>query len=220
MSMGVKDIKGQRFGRLFVVEFVEVRAHRAHWLAKCDCGVEAVVVGAKLREGSVRSCGCLQRESARASLAKARETMVKHGASYTRLYEIWLGMRKRCLNPNAKFWSRYGGRGIGICQEWDQFARFAADMGEPPDGTSLDRIDNDKGYSKENCRWASKIEQANNCSSNRRLEHEGRSLTLAQWSRELGAGRGTISARLKRGFSVSQALATPVNTYCRKGKSA
>jgi hypothetical protein len=124
-------------------------------------------------------------------------------------------MIDRCTLPTDKCWDRWGGRGIGVCDEWRKFEQFLADMGEAPVGMSIDRIDNEKGYSKDNCRWATWKEQANNRRSNHRLEYAGENLTLSQWAVKTGIGKATLRHRIAVGWSVKDALTTEVKPYRR-----
>lgn len=136
--------------------------------------------------------------------------VVKHGMYGSKTYNSWWAMKQRCNYPKHIEFPRYGGRGINLCARWESFENFLADMGERPEGMTLDRIDPNKDYSPENCRWASRVEQANNCRSNRMLEHNGDCKTLAQWGRELGLNPLVIGKRLRRGWSISRALSTPL----------
>ena len=151
------DITGQRFGRLKALRLEPQGASRAfNWTCLCDCGSTVVVPGTKLRHGHTKSCGCL-------SVDTAAALNLTHGLSKTSgAYRSWLSMRSRCLYPTHKDWHNYGGRGITFCRRWERFENFYADMGERPPGLTLDRKDNDKGYSKSNCRWATRSEQARN----------------------------------------------------------
>lgn len=154
--MRVIDLTGRRFSRLVVAGRVGSQSGQAVWGCICDCGNKTRVLGANLRTGSTQSCGCGRIEKA-----------TKHGHSRrqhrTPTYWSWRGMRARCTQQGFKQFSDYGGRGIAVCDRWrDSFESFLADMGERPDGRTLDRIDNDGNYEPGNCRWATPKEQRAN----------------------------------------------------------
>lgn len=205
----IKDISGQRFNLLTVIQPDSKRSTSVWWLCKCDCGKTRVVPGGPLRGGSVYSCGCTRKPRI--------ASVVKHGGARvgkkTPEYKCWIGIRKRCLDPSSSNYYLYGGRGLAMCQRWmDSFPDFLEDMGtKPTPAHSIDRIDNDKGYYPENCRWADAVEQANNKRSNVRLEFNGLNLTLPQWSKRIGINRGALYQRLYQcKWSVEKTLTTPL----------
>lgn len=171
-----KDITGQRFGRLVAVERAgRNRERKAMWKCICDCGNEVVCSGKDLRNGNTKSCGCLRLDNLRAA------TMV-HGLCHKRLYLVWRTMKTRCYNPKNKNYNRYGGRGITLCDEWrNNFQAFydwamanGYDENAPQGRCTIDRIDNNKGYSPDNCRWVDMKVQNNNTCKNRKVkESEG-----------------------------------------------
>lgn len=131
-----------------------------------------------------------------------------HGMSYKKIYKVWSYMLTRCHNENCKAYPNYGARGITVCERWQIFANFYADMGEAPDGMTLDRIDNDKGYNKRNCRWVSRAEQLKNTRRSVYLEYNGERLPMCDWARRLGINKNTLSSRIRNGWSVAEALST------------
>lgn len=158
-----KDISGERFGRWLVLSKTDDE-ERAKWLCRCDCGNTGVVSGTVLRRGSSVSCGCVRSE--RAATLTYRHGMNLKGAP-SRPYRIWTGMKQRCRDPNVSQYPYYGGRGIKVCERWEDFMNFYADMGDPPTAThSIDQIDPDGDYEPSNCRWATPVQQANNRRNN------------------------------------------------------
>ena len=166
----LKDLTGQRFGRLTVIRR-EGSTHEglATWWCLCDCGKECVIRGANMRKGNTKSCGCLHYES-------AQKKFSKHGKTGTRLYAVWKAMNRRCSNPSDKNYDRYGGRGITVCDEWqNNFQAFyewaianGYDENAPVGQCTIDRQDNDRGYRPDNCRWVDLKTQQNNKSNNRK----------------------------------------------------
>lgn len=154
-----KDLAGQQFGRLKVLK---VAADRKRWICECSCGKRKEVNGYCLRKGISRSCGCLQKERARAAQLKHGDT--NHNGAISREYVCWRSMRSRCSNRNNKSWDRYGGRGIKVCERWEKsFENFLADMGRKPSPEhSIERMENSSNYEPGNCKWATRSEQMKN----------------------------------------------------------
>jgi hypothetical protein len=207
-------IPGERFARWTALETTEIRTYPSGTnirfrLCQCDCGKIQFVAEQKLRSGHSRSCGCLQAE-----VTAKRST--KHGCAKrgekTRLYEVWCKMLDRCTNENIPAYVNYGGRGITVCERWLKFENFLEDMGEPAPGLTIDRIDNDKGYFKENCAWKTPKEQARNRRSTVRIECDGLSLTLAEWSERLGISYSMLRGRYEHKWPVREMLTVPIGT--------
>ena len=201
-----KDMTGHRFGRLVVTSFShQDNRRKSYWNTVCDCGNTKAVSGYNLGR-TVNSCGCLQSES------RATHSTT-HGLRKTRTYAIWNSMKQRCNNQNSMFFPDYGARGISVCRRWENsFQNFIDDMGECPEGMSLERVNNNGDYSPENCKWATKTEQARNRRSNRIITFNGESLTLAEWAERTGVCVGTLHSRLNRdGLSIEDALTKPIN---------
>ena len=194
-----RELTGQKFGRLTVKEKLGSRNQKTVWLCACECGQATEVVTNKLTSGHTKSCGCYRNEFG------VVHGMINHSACNT-----WKSMMARCYNENHMYYSYYGGKGITVCDEWHDFDTFCKDMGERPEGCSLDRIDGGLGYSLSNCRWATAKEQANNRSNNTIIEAFGKSLTLSQWADELDCSNEVVSQRIRNGWSVEDAVSRPV----------
>lgn len=235
------------------------RFNQGLWLCRCDCGTPCIKLASYVRNGRTKSCGCLKSAGNRRTHGQCRS---KQGRA-SKAYSSWCNMKNRCDSSKNAQWKDYGGRGITYDPRWATFAKFFADMGEPPPGHSIDRIDNNKGYCKKNCRWADDSTQRRNnrrsvvwCQINgerliltdaikkygvvpfqtavnrvclgwtpedavltpytrnfahvtnggKRYKLNGKSLTLAEWSKETGIGRTTLLLRLKNGVPLEQAL--------------
>lgn len=217
-----RDLTGRRFGKLTVLRFAgylkgpsDSAPRRASWLARCDCGREVVRAGSEMFRR--KSCGC-QRNAHRQAPAGARNPAYKHGHASKRnttpTYRTWASMLGRCKNPNRQCYPYYGGRGIRVCERWETFENFLADMGERPPGTSIDRTDVNGDYCLENCRWASDETQARNRSNNVMLTYHGKTMTQTDWCKNRGIKLGTLRRRLDLGWSIERALETPGADDC------
>lgn len=210
------NLVGKEFGRLTVIEKAEPHIcpsgqRKQMYLCKCLCGAELAVSYAHLVTGHTRSCGCYFNEV----LGKCNIT---HGLSKTRLFNVWGKMKGRCCNPNNSHYKNYGGRGITICDEWlNNFQAFydwayanGYDENAPFGQCTLDRIDNNKGYSPDNCRWVTSIIQANNKRNNRIFTINGISHTVPEWARMYELDPKRVTCRLYLGWSIEKALTMPV----------
>ena len=202
----MQNLIGYKFGRLVVLQWQgKNKQGNNTWLCECECGNKVVVRTADLNNGHTKSCGCLSKDSFRA-------VITKHEKRNTRLYSVWANMRTRCNNPSAERFDQYGGRGITICKEWERFETFydwAMANGYSND-LSIDRIDNSKGYSPNNCRWASSAEQNSNTRRNHLITSDGKTQTMTQWAEEIGIPARTLESRLNRShWSIERALTTP-----------
>ena len=195
MANQLIDMTGERYGKLVVIgrNPINNKQNKPLWLCQCDCGSITTVTRRRLINGMTKSCGCYRKE-------QAKEQHTTHGMKHTRLYRIWAGMKDRCLNPNSKYWDKYGGRGISVCNDWsNDFVKFhdwALANGYQEDLT-LDRVDNDKGYSPGNCRWTTYLVQENNRGNNIRYIVNGESVTITDLCRREGLTRWEIAKRYK-----------------------
>lgn len=205
MANQLIDMVGMRFGLLLVSARVASTARgQSRWECKCDCGSTKIVVGSSLKRGATKSCGCARAES----IGKAKTTHGQHG---TRAHKIWTSMIQRCRDKNQQSYAYYGARGITVCDAWQTFDGFARDMLPIPfDGASLDRIDNDKGYSLDNCRWVTRADQHRNKRSNRLVTIGEETKILADWCRHYGVDPNVVQARLRCGWEMEPALIQPV----------
>ena len=218
----VKDITGRTFGEWEVLsEYGRNKSGGAVFLCRCSCGNERVVDGRSIRCGASTNCGCKRRIHA---IEAARKAVKTHGGRFERLYCVWRGMLDRCNNKNSKFYHRYGGRGITVCDEWMDYANFrewAMSHGYDPfvrkGVCTLERMNNDLGYNPANCVWATSMVQCNNRSSNHIINAFGESHTIAEWARRTGIRKDTLRRRICiYGWSPERALKTPVRKHVRK----
>lgn len=211
--MGAEKTKqeaGNRYGRLIVLSRAGSSGSKAAWLCRCDCGTELVVTGDSLRSRSRTSCGCWRSKN-------AKDRFTKHGHSNgggikreSKTYRSWQEMWARCTRSNHTSYENYGGRGISVCEEWRDFNRFLVDMGERPDGTSLDRVDGELGYFAKNCRWSDRLTQNRNRRGNILISINGDAKCIAEWAAVYGAKYMTLYNRIARGMSPEEAVTAPV----------
>lgn len=193
---------GQRFERLVVLEQApKGKGTAARWLCRCDCGKEKVCISSHLRGGRIRSCGCLRQETT----ARLNRT---HGLSRrSPEYSCWLNMRNRCKNPLSRDYHNYGGRGISVDPRWDDFTVFLADMGhKPAPRSTIERVDNSRGYEPGNCQWLGRLEQSRNRRSCIYVESQGQHMTLREAAKRAGVPYGTAYHRYRRGRPMERVL--------------
>jgi hypothetical protein len=206
------DYVGRRFGRLTVLRFHGPRPrYQTAWLCRCDCGSEKVVQGSNLQSGTTQSCGCLMREEASRRSLRHGHTNGGGKRRWSPEYTAWAQMKQRCYNPLERNFSRYGGRGISVCERWrDNFECFLADMESRPSSKhSIDRIDVNGNYEPGNCRWATHRVQMANRRCTRRVMFNGTLTPLTELAKEYGVNISMLSRRIERGWSVERALTTP-----------
>lgn len=206
------DLTGQRFGRLVVNKIMSKdKNNKIMWLCGCDCGKETVVRGSDLKNGKVRSCGCLHDEGNR----------LKHGHSGTKTYKAWYDMKRRCNNKRHRHYKDYGGRGITVCPRWSDkingYQNFLKDIGEIPEGKELDRIDNNKlinGYSPENCKLSSRKEQTRNTRKNIKYNFNNKIQCVSALAEDNNIHKSTLTHRLnKLKMSIEEALTKPIRKH-------
>lgn len=200
------NLVDKEYGRLKVISLAYIKNGRTFWNCRCSCGNETILLGKDIKNGNTKSCGCLKIDT-------SRQRMTTHGATDSRLYNIWTSMKQRCETSKIeKFVRDYQNRGIKICAEWHDFSVFqkwALENGYK-ENLSIDRIDNNKGYFPENCRWVDNFVQANNKRNNYFLTYNNKTQSIEQWARELGIKGSTIHERLRRGWSVDKTLTTKI----------
>lgn len=195
------DITGNKYNMLTVLELRRNANGVNMWLCKCDCGNETFVRASNLKSGAVKSCGCL------------RKPKPKHGMSNSKLYRVWNGMKNRCYCKTVKSYKDYGARGIDVCDEWrnspEAFISWALKNGYS-DGMTIERIDNEKGYSPDNCKWISKGEQTKNRRNCRLYTYNGKTQVLSEWCKELNVDYKMTHNRInKLHWTFEKAIETP-----------
>ncbi|KKN91257.1 hypothetical protein LCGC14_0221250 [marine sediment metagenome] len=201
------DLTGKRFGRLVVIcRDKKNRFGTLCWLCLCDCGKEKIILCGSLKSGKTKSCGCLRKEI-------ISKIMTKHGHTKNRkqsqVYRSWYHIIQRCTNSNTKDYRWYGSRGITVCERWLKFENFLEDMGEAPIGYQIDRLDNNKGYYLENCRWVTPKQNGRNKRNNHLITHNGEIQCISAWAEETGISKNTILWRITHGWSPEKTLTTP-----------
>ena len=204
---------GLSFGRITVIEETLLRSKAGSIIYKClcSCGNYKNIDGVYLRRGGTKSCGCLGEEYRCSTNKKGG---LSHGATInknnTGAYKSWLAMRRRCTDPKYKDYQHYHNKNIQVCSDWlNSFTNFLEDMGDRPTGLTLDRIDNDGNYCKDNCRWATRLQQSSNSTTPRLITFKGETRSVTAWAKLLNIPRARISARLNQlNCSVLKSLTT------------
>lgn len=199
------DLLGRVFGRLTVVSEAESKGRKAQWVCQCSCGVLKVVGADAMTRGATLSCGCLKKERA-----------TTHGLFGHELYQTWANIRDRCENSQCKDFANYGGRGIKVCEEWRDFPKFLADMGERPAGHSIERLDGSLGYGPDNCIWATTTTQNRNKRTNLTIRSGGQEMCASRWAEKTGLAQHVICGRIAIGWSEADAVNKPVRKYIKK----
>jgi len=199
-----RELCGSRYGRLTVISEAGRKGGSVVWLCRCDCGIDKEITSHDLIRGHAKSCGCLQKDSART-----------HGHSSKKIYSIYRAMRQRCYDDKSLMYHRYGGRGIKICDEWmdsiDSFITWATNNGYD-ESKEIDRADNEKGYSPDNCRFVTKIINANNTSKNVIIYVNGEYITIANAARKYKIDESTFRQRIRKlGWSPEKAIRNDID---------
>lgn len=196
------DLTGEQYGKLTVKRLVvDDVGKKKKWLCMCKCGNEIVVTGSNLRSGHSTQCKvCKSRE--------IREHQIQHNQSKSKLYRVWNSMKNRCENPNTISYKNYGARGIKVCEEWHDpkaFIEWAMKNGYE-DGLEIDRINVNGDYAPLNCRWVSRLQNANNKRNNRIINIHGKNMTMAEIARENGIKYKLLHKHLSKGMSIEEAI--------------
>ena len=207
------DLTNKRFGNLIAIKYFKKPNEKKYtWQCVCDCGNTKNIISSNLIRGNSTTCGC--------GKIKLGEITTKHGMAKTRIFKIWVGVRKRCTNSNCKSYNLYGGRGITISSKWDNFIDYYNDMKEGySDDLSLDRIDPNGNYEPGNCRWATMKTQNRNKRNNHFVNYDNNNKTLAEWSEISGVDSNVINYRIKNGWDLKNAIYTSTKSASLKSIS-
>lgn len=191
----IVDIKGQRFGRLVVIRRLLLSCKSGvKWLCLCSCGTRVVVGGSELRTGNTRSCGCYKKD-----YLSVYPANVKHRLTKSSEYETWKKLRSRCTDQTDPRYKDYGGRGITVCDHWDHsFKAFYEDVGPRPPGLTLERVDNNKGYSPDNCVWATRTRQQRNRRNTVFVNFKGQPTPITAVMEQMGLSRYLVESQFGR----------------------
>lgn len=201
-----EEMIGKKFNHLLVLSLSGSINQRLYYKCLCDCGNEKIILGTSMRLKKSQSCGCLR-----------IQRITKHNLLNSPEYKSWQGMRQRCENPNSDSFKNYGARGICVCKKWRTFNNFYLDMGRKPSPEyTIERLNNDGNYSKNNCVWATKKQQGRNKRNNHIIVFMGQTKCLAEWSELLDIAYPVLQQRLgKYGWSVWESFTTPVKKYAK-----
>jgi hypothetical protein len=197
------NLSGMRFGKLQVIDFVLPHSGRTMFNCLCDCGKTTAIAGSDLKTGNSKTCGC-------GKIAAGYTANLQHGGATgkcTPTYATWASMKQRCRDPSSIGWEHYGGRGISVCERWlTNFANFLEDMGEKPDGYSIERIDVDGNYCPENCKWIPLSDQGKNKRNSVKYNYNGQVVVQAELARMIGIDQGALM-KLRKANSLPQGVA-------------
>lgn len=216
--MKAKDITGQKFNRLTAIRFSHLEKKTHKWFFKCDCGKTRIASKISVMHSKIKACeDCAKEKKKNLIIERNKIEKLHHGHSIldktSRTYNTWRHIKIRCMQKNHKDYERYGAKGIIVCDRWkNSFENFLEDMGERPRDMTLDRIDNSKGYNKENCRWATLKEQGRNKTNNNFISYKGETKCISEWASLLSISYGTLYSRLfKSKWSIKKSLETNID---------
>lgn len=213
----IRDITGQKFGRLTVLHADGRIRSEVAWVCRCECGAVVRTTKNHMSSGNTQSCGCLAKENSSARAVVHGRYKAPSGSYKVAAFACWKAILKRCLDEQSEDWPRYGGVGITVCEQWMSFENFLADMGDRPSKKhTVDRIDGTKGYEPGNCRWATRRQQSDNRTVTVWVEHDGQKRSIREWSELTGLNYATIKSRIASGWDVGRALTEPTHPNGRR----